>query len=243
MAWMALEIRCSTASSRSDWFPSTLSSWGVQSVRTSMCRFSSFSRLMARAWSGHSALLDRVPRPWQAVGALLGQFGRTPRRARAAYHAFVAAGLPQGRRPELQGGGLLRSLGGWQAVQALRRGREAYAADERVLGGPEFVEALRAEAQRTEPQRARLQARTPDLATLLRQVAAAAHVSPTALTGGGRSRPLARVRDGLAYLWVEVLGRSGRTLARALALQPVSVYRAARRGRDHRAEWDRLAAR
>ena len=194
-------------------------------------------------WSGHSALLDRVPRPWQAVGALLGQFGRTPRRARAAYHAFVAAGLPQGRRPELQGGGLLRSLGGWQAVQALRRGREAYAADERVLGGPEFVDALRAEAERTERQRARLQARTPDLATLLRQVAAAAQVSPTALTGGGRSRPLARVRDGLAYLWVEVLGRSGRPLARALALPPVSVYRAARRGRDHRAEWDRLAAR
>jgi hypothetical protein len=59
-----------------------------------------------------------------------------------------------------------------------------------------------------------------------------------ALTGGGRSRHVARARDGLAYLWVEVLGRSGQDLARALALHPVSVYRAARRGRAHRATRD-----
>jgi hypothetical protein len=31
-----------------------------------------------------------------------------------------------------------------------------------------------------------------------------------------------------------------RVLAQALALQPMSVYRAARRGRVHRAEWERL---
>jgi len=34
------------------------------------------------------------------------------------------------------------------------------------------------------------------------------------------------VRDGLAYLWLEVLGRSGWALARALRLTPESVYRA-----------------
>ena len=63
-----------------------------------------------------------------------------------------------------------------------------------------------------------------------------------ALTGGGRSRALARVRDGLVYLWVEVLGRSGRALARALRLTPTSIHRATRRGRAHREEWDRMLA-
>jgi len=58
--------------------------------------------------------------------------------------------------------------------------------------------------------------------------------------GGGRARALARARDGLAYLWVEFLGHSGQTLARALALHPVSVYRAARRGQEQRAKWERL---
>src|SRR3990172_4690065 len=67
-------------------------------------------------WTGHSALLGRVPRPWQAVSEVLGQFGPNRRRARAAYRAFVAEGLSQGRRPDLQGGGLIRSLGGGAAV-------------------------------------------------------------------------------------------------------------------------------
>ncbi len=192
-------------------------------------------------WSGHSALVGRVPRPWQATTEVLGHFAARTGRARAAYRAFVQAGREQGRRPELQGGGLVRSAGGWTAVARLRRGREAYAGDERILGSPAFVAALREEVERTAQQRPRGRARPPDLATLLRRVAAAAAIAPAALTGGGRTRALARARDGLAYLWVEVLGHSGRALAQALALHPVSVYRAARRGRAHRREWDPLA--
>jgi REP element-mobilizing transposase RayT len=77
-------------------------------------------------WTGHSALLGTVPRPWQDTRTILTQFGAPPARARRAYRAFLAAGIPQGRRPELQGGGLLRSLGGWAGLTALQRGREAY---------------------------------------------------------------------------------------------------------------------
>jgi len=192
-------------------------------------------------WSGHSALLGLVPRPWQATAEILGRFAARPSRARAAYEAFVQTGEAQGHRPDLEGGGLIRSAGGWAAVATLRKGREAFQADERILGSSDFVAALLAEQERVERQRTRLHARTPDLATLLHRVAAAAGVAPTALTGGGRTRPLSRWRDSLAYLWVEVLGRSGRALAQALGLSPVSVYRAARRGRERGgAEWERL---
>jgi hypothetical protein len=69
-------------------------------------------------------LLGTVPRSWQDTEAILAQFGPTRRRAQHAYHTFVAAGLPQGRRPELQGGGLLRSQGGWAAVTTPRRGAD-----------------------------------------------------------------------------------------------------------------------
>ena len=86
--------------------------------------------------------------------------------------------MRRGRRPDLQGGGLIRSCGGWAAVRALRRGRETYASDERVLGRSDFVEALRAEVERAERQRARLHARTPELATLLRRVTAATQLPP-----------------------------------------------------------------
>jgi len=40
-------------------------------------------RALARyPWTGHSAVLGTVPRPWQATGEVLGQFARTPHRAR-----------------------------------------------------------------------------------------------------------------------------------------------------------------
>jgi len=104
-------------------------------------------------WTGHSALLGTVPRPWQATQTVLGHFGPSRRRAWHAYRAFVADGIPRGRRPDLQGGGLLRSLGGWAVVQSLRRGREAYLGDERVLGSSEFVEALRRTVEAAEAPR------------------------------------------------------------------------------------------
>ena len=64
-----------------------------------------------RPWTGHSALLGTVARPWQATQTILAQFGPTAARARRAYRAFVAAGLPQGHRPEFGGGGFKKGTG------------------------------------------------------------------------------------------------------------------------------------
>ena len=83
---------------------------------------------------------------------MLTQFGRTRLRARREYLRFVAAGVTQGRRVEWQGGGLIRSAGGWQAVQALRRGREGYAGEERILGSSAFVEQVRQEVEGRQAQ-------------------------------------------------------------------------------------------
>jgi putative transposase len=184
-------------------------------------------------WTGHSALVGTVPRAWQATATLLAQFGPTTARARKAYRTFVAAGLPQGRRPELQGGGLVRSLGGWAAVTALRRGREAYAGDERILGTAEFVEQVRAVgAPATTESRARV-----TLAGVLDAVAAAVGLTPDALAGGGRVPRLARAREGVAYLWCRLAGQSGRAVAAALGVSHQAVYAAATRGERAAARW------
>ncbi len=193
------------------------------------------------AYSGHAALVNTRPRPWQDTTAVLQHFGTRRGRAQARYRAFVADGVATGRRPELIGGGLVRSAGGWAAVRELRRGREGYAADERVLGRTEFVETLLREIVQEDARRARARRRVPDLPILMARVARAGGVTPEALAGGGRRRDVGRARDGLAYLWVEVLGRSGRQLAWELHIRPESVYKGARRGRDKREPWRRIA--
>jgi REP element-mobilizing transposase RayT len=188
-------------------------------------------------WTGHSALLGTVSRPWQETATILAQFGRTSRRAINAYRAFVAAGIPLGRRAELQGGGLLRSFGGWQAVTALRRGREAYQGDERILGGSAFVEGYRRAVAATTPTPPRV-----PLATLITCVCRHVGVPPTALAGGGRTPALVRARAGLAFLWVEVLGHSGRALAPTLGVHPSAIPKAAQRGALAADEWRALLA-
>ena len=65
-------------------------------------------------------------------------------------------------------------------------------------------------------------------------------MQPEALVSGGRWAALSRVREGVAYLWVECLGRSGRQLAQALGIRPESMYKAARRGRQEARRWQQV---
>jgi REP element-mobilizing transposase RayT len=187
-------------------------------------------------WTGHSALLGTVPRPWQATREILAQFGSRLPRARRAYRDFVAGGVAHGRRPEFQGGGLLRSQGGWAAVAALRRGREAYLGDERILGGSDFVEQVRRDLQAASPSPARQR----PLADLVARVCAATGSHPRALGQGSRRVAVARAREGIAYLALEREGYPGRAVADMLGVHPASVYKAAQRGRAAHRQWDRL---
>ncbi|MFB3817802.1 MAG: transposase [Candidatus Methylomirabilales bacterium] len=181
-------------------------------------------------YAGHAALLGQVPRPWQDTQAVLSRFGPSPPEARQRYEAFVAAGARQGRRPELQGGGLLRSLGGREALQALRRAGGRYAGDQRILGRSGFVERLRqASAQHAEAEASRRQPGVT-LDALASRVAALFGVAPQGIFGPSRARPVAQARQLLTYLWVERLGRRASELAAALGRTRGNVSWSARRG-------------
>lgn len=186
------------------------------------------------AYTGHATLLSAVPRRWQATTEVLSWFGRHPGWARAAYRKFVCEGVLLGRRSDLTGGGLARSAGGWKAVMELRRGREEFTADERVLGSSRFVDRLLCEVAVKESRAA---APVPALSHLVNAVTLACGVSPGAICDRGRGRIMSEARAGLAYLWVEFFGRSGRELAFHIGLNPQSVYKAAKRGRAHRQRW------
>ena len=172
-------------------------------------------------WAGHSALMGRVARPWQAVDEVLGQYGSRPRDARRAYRSFVNDGMGQGRRAELQGGGLRRSAGGWQGVASLRRGRERWAADERILGSTEFVTQVLQEAAGPPPEpRVRPLA---GLARLLGRVARAAGVTVAECCGGSRRRAVVAARSTVSRLAVRELGLPVVVVARALGVSPQTV--------------------
>jgi hypothetical protein len=191
-------------------------------------------------YCGHGSLVGKREILWQDNTAVLRRLAPQLSRARALYRAFVAGGVPLGRRPELMGGGLIRSAGGWTAAATLRRGREGYAGDERILGDSEFVETVREEIERAETSRLRGRWHAVTATDLIARVAAAEGISVERLLGSSRARILSRVRQGIAYLWIEELGRSGRALARDLHLRPESIYYAAREGRKNAAHWRKV---
>lgn len=96
-----------------------------------------FSELDRFRWCGHAVLMGEREWAGQAVEEVLGRFGRTAGEARQRYRAFVEAGVRLGRREELTGGGLRRSL------TAHGRPRERIDHDTRVLGSGDFVAELR----------------------------------------------------------------------------------------------------
>lgn len=143
--------------------------------------------------------------------------------------------MEQGRRPDFQGSGLLRSQGGWAAVQTLRRGREQYASDERILGGSAFVARLQKEGAAAQPDKPRTHAFT--LPMVIERVCHAVGVSPAEVTGSGRRTALCRAREGIAYMWMEWLGHGGPAVATALGIRPPAVYPIVRRGRQQADQW------
>ena len=178
-------------------------------------------------WTGHAALAGGAKLDWQDTATVLAHFGRTRRRATQRYEVFVREGIPQGRRPDLGGGGLVRSLGGWAQVVALRRRGPPRAADARVLGSGEFTAHLLAEAARQEHETLRLSRKVVALATLARAVIAAEGVTDRELRSGNRRPAVVRARRLLCKVAVHGLGYAGAAVARFLGVTTSSVNRLA----------------
>ena len=94
-------------------------------------------------WCGHSVLMGKIVRKWQNDTDVLALFGGSNKsEARRHYRKYVEKGIALGKRPELTGGGLIRSLGGWDQAKALRKTGTRLKSDERILGESGFVERV-----------------------------------------------------------------------------------------------------
>ena len=89
---------------------------------------------------GIAPLWEKTATAWQNKRYILGLFGGKVLPIRRHYRVFVEKGIADGKRQELTGVGLIRSVGGWEAVKALRKANALQKGDERILGDGDFVE-------------------------------------------------------------------------------------------------------
>lgn len=184
------------------------------------------------AFTGHSALMGKADnRPWQDTRYVLAAFGKSLPEARRNLRRHVAKWSLKGRSPELTGGGLIRSSGGWRRVKEAYRDGIRLSSDERILGNSNFVERTLKEAGEVFDRRLRLHSAGIDLSSLIDTVCRHLAIDQKELLGLTRRTGIARARALIGYMATQDLAISGSEVARRLNIDRSAVSRAVQRVR------------
>jgi len=167
-------------------------------------------------------------------------FGDTIKVARRRYRRFVSNGIDQARpprlrprdagrgtRPELQGGGLVRSAGGNKAGLLGRKKGEREKGDERILGSGDFVEIILGNSSDTEPRRET----KISLELLGRKVAFHFKLKEDDLRSPVKRKSIVEAKSAFGYIAIKQMGYSGREVGRFLNMRSYSAIRRAQEGR------------
>lgn len=164
------------------------------------------SELDRYPWSGHSVIMGKRRHEWQDRDYVLKWFGNSEARAKKAYRNFIKSGIDQGNRPELVGGGLIRSLGGWAQVISARRHGDPDLSDERILGGGDFVEQMLKEADGRISSQYAGKLRKEKVEEYIQEVCKQKNINVEEMKSGSRRRSISQVRSQIARDLVENYG-------------------------------------
>lgn len=177
-------------------------------------------------WSGHSVLVGRYKKGWQEREYVLRQFSEEKGRAVQAYRKFMEEGKDRGRRPELVGGGLIRSLGNWSQVLSLRGRREKIERDPRILGREDFVTGILRETDKKLRRQLRLGERKALIDQVIKKMCKEEGVEEQELRSGGQRREISKVRAKVSYHLSHNLGIPMAEIARHLGVCTSAVTKA-----------------
>ncbi len=191
----------------------------------------SLSELEKYPYCGYRSFFKTGERPWQNTGYVLKQFGPTLSTSRRRLREFMEKGIAQGRRDDLVGGGLIRSAGGWAAVQSLRKAGIFQKNDERILGDGGFVERVLSRANEDLDRRCRIRAQGLTFESILDRVKELTSVDPELILSKDRRRKTVRARSLACCLAAEELGLTQPEIGLKLVMTQAAVSIAIRRGK------------
>lgn len=176
-------------------------------------------------WSGHGALMGYKPRKLQEIDDVLLCFGSNQMESRKSYLMFVNEGLSQGKREDLIGGGLLRSLGRKPGQWGGLRREDKTAYDDRILGSGDFVESILKEAEKE-----RSVATPLSIQELAEKVAVEMKVDVKELFQKGRRSPVSAGKAVLVFLGTRLKGMSCKNMAEMTGMTIQAASKAKERG-------------
>jgi putative transposase len=180
-------------------------------------------------WSGHKAVIGKTYYSWMDTDYLLRQFTQIKKNAIKVYRDFIKEGITLGHQPNLVGGGLIRTLGGWSQVVSMRRSGVPIKTDDRMLGSSAFVQSILKEAEKRHLRHLKVHPSGRTMSDIIREECQKQHISVDELQGGGRRAKVSNVRAMIAYRATTELGLAGAEIARHLGVTTSSIARAVER--------------
>jgi hypothetical protein len=181
-------------------------------------------------WCGHSVLMNKTKQAWQNVDYIYLLFSDQKSHARKRYREFVEKGILEGRRSDLTGGGLLRSIGGWTGLTGIRKAGIRVKGDERILGDSDFVENVLKLAKEAYEERYDLKSKGYDFDRAVLRVAEVMEMMPQQVTAFGKSPQTVKARSLLCFWAHRKLGMSTSEIAVRLNIGQPAVSRLSKRG-------------
>ena len=185
-------------------------------------------------WSGNSVLMGKQVCPWMDTEYVLARFGRSKGAGRRGYRGFVEEGMGMGRVPELTGGGLIRILGGWSKVIAMRRKGKGEESDGRILGDGDFVQRILGEVEDKELRQLKVRWRGVTIREIILEECRKVGVNPGELRNGGRRRLVTGVRAAVAHRVAGEIGLTAAEIARHVGVTTSSITRAIARADEEK---------
>ena len=184
-------------------------------------------------WCGHAVLLGRIKNEWQDRDHVLRWFGKTEGEAKRRYRQYVKEGSGQGRRPELVGGGLIRSMGGWSEVVSMRRLGLKEKSDERILGSGDFVDQVVQDADKALRYQFSDRERGERIERYIDTVCQEEGVNIEELRSGSRRPKVSRIRRQLAIDLVQTYGTPLAVIARHVGVSTSAISKVLTRVIEH----------
>ncbi len=198
---------------------------------------SSLDKLGDYPYCGHGTLLGRKNITWQDCDYVLNFFGGKKKEAQKQYLTFVELAHDQGRRPELTGGGLIRSLGGWSEIKKMRsEGYDRIKGDQRILGDEDFVEVVLSRAEEKYSHQQELATLGYNFAKVVKKVALIYKIDPNDILKKGRQKQRAAARSLLCFWAVRELGLSLKNVSERIEMSSPGVSYAVQKGEQIAAE-------
>jgi hypothetical protein len=157
----------------------------------------------------------------KTIEDVLKHFGETFKVARRRYRQFVKKGIDQGKRPDFQGGGLVRSAGGERIGLLGLKKEERELSDDRILGSGHFVAQVLEKANEVNQKRMDKYS----LQILCQKIISIFGINEEELRSAFKKRGVTEAKASFSYY-------SGREVGQFLNIRSYSAIRISEKGKE-----------